>query len=98
MIMMTHICSISELQPAAIQRLLNGDGCSSGRIDIIQELDQEDELSCFHPIEVWKAIDLFIRIKEKEEAARESGSTTLSQSRLKKLAAFQMPAPLPLKI
>ena len=30
---------------------------------------QEDELSCFHPIEVWKAIDLFIRIKEKEEAA-----------------------------
>ena len=59
---------------------------------------QEDELSCFHPIEVWKAIDLFIRIKEKEEAARESGSTTLSQSRLKKLAAFQMPAPLPLKI
>ena len=40
---------------------------SSGRIDIIQELDQEDELSCFHPIEVWKAIDLFIRIKEKEE-------------------------------
>ena len=47
---------------------------SSGRIDIIQELDQEDELSCFHPIEVWKAIDLFIRIKEKEEAARESTS------------------------
>ena len=49
-------------------------------INIIQELliaqQQEDELSCFHPIEVWKAIDLFIRIKEKEEAARESTSTT----------------------
>ena len=47
-------------------------------INIIQELliaqQQEDELSCFHPIEVWKAIDLFIRIKEKEEAARESTS------------------------
>ena len=31
-------------------------------INIIQELliaqQQEDELSCFHPIEVWKAIDL----------------------------------------
>ena len=47
-------------------------------INIIQELliaqQQEDELSCFHPIEVWRAIDLFIRIKEKEEAARESTS------------------------
>ena len=69
---------LSQLDLKIFHRALNGSMLTG--INIIQELliaqQQEDELSCFHPIEVWKAIDLFIRIKEKEEAARESTSTT----------------------
>ena len=69
---------LSQLDLKMFRRDLNGSMLTG--INIIQELliaqQQEDELSCFHPIEVWKAIDLFIRIKEKEEAARESTSTT----------------------